>query len=72
MSLREFEVELSAEVTVRDRRLAESAEQAEQFAARSVRDAIRGGLQRELSSGESTTDVTVDNVRDTTAGGDDA
>jgi len=72
MNLQNYEVHLSVDGEVTDRRLAESAEQAGEFARDDVEEGIAKGLRQQLSGGSSSFDVDVTVVREAGAnGGDD-
>lgn len=63
--MRYYEIEAELEIEVRNKRLADDSDQAEEISKRVLRNAVARGLKDELSNGESSIEVEVGEARET-------
>jgi hypothetical protein len=62
--VRYYEIAAEIEIEVRHKRLAENSDQAEEISERVLQNAVARGLKDELSAGESSIDVEIEDARE--------
>jgi hypothetical protein len=62
--MRYYEVAAEIKIEVRHKRLADDSDQAEEISERVLRNAVARGLKDELSGGESSIDVEIEDARE--------
>lgn len=63
--MRYYEIAAEIEIEVRHKRLVEDSDQAEEISDRVLQNAVARGLNDELSGGESSIDIEIEDARET-------